>query len=741
MISRAAMVALLMRHCAVVIVAAVVLVGPRPDTALAGKLLAGILLLWSTYRLLTRSPSALLTAMDYALTIAVCLSIPALVTGAHFHTSNSAPVAIAGTAVISFAVALPTRLSLAMTLGVTASYAVGSAAVVGWPHVVEIFNLYYFGIQWATASIIRLLILRVADAVDAARAERQAAEVAEKVTIAVRDYDREQLRLLHDTVASTLLMVGQGAWLPADRLAAQAQRDLAVLEESRAAAPPMMDLVAALREAGTHMRTPVCYRGVESLLIDGSTGTLIAAAAREAMTNVDRHAQANNVVIDVSTHRVRVSDDGVGFDPDTAKRGHGTTESIIARMSHLGGTARVNSTPGHGTAVELCWTPTRSTATVPTEPDDPDRLITRCRVGYGIALTVYAIVNLAVMTASSLSTADDTTTQAALAALATVSTLSALPMLLGKRGWPTWPSALALLVTTLIQSATLPADELGTQSHWAQSTIGWCLLPLVLRLPLKNAAALLCLYWIAMAASTLGRDLSPPLAVNIGLGTASILAVQLFALVFYHLIASAATDARNQIDARSQSIARDRINAALQAEYQRRFADRAAAIRPLLITMSQAHRLDPTLRRRAHTEYQRLRALFDQSSPTEHPLLQRLRPLIEVAQQRGVDVSVHLDGALPDIDALEAQRITAALGHTLTTATVEARITLTGGPDGIEASILAKGGTTAQNGEKTTADSEDGLQVTALPDGVWLTIRDHTRKGTLHDAHTDAPPN
>ncbi len=737
--SRAAMVALLMRHCAVVIVATIVLAGPGADTSPAGKLLAGFLLVWSTYRLLTRSSSALLTAVDYAITITVCLTIPALVTDPQFHTSNSAPVAIAGTAVISFAVALPARLSLAMTLGIAASYAVGAAGVLGWPHVLEVFNLYYFAIQWATASGIRLLILRVADAVDASRADRQAAEVTERVTVAVRDYDREQLRLLHDTVASTLLMVGQGTALPQDRLAAQASRDLAVLDDIRASSPPTIDLVAALREAGTHIRTPVRYRGAQSLFIDGSIGALIAAAAREAMTNVDRHAQANTVTVEVDTDRVRVSDDGVGFDPDTAHHGHGTTESILARMHQLGGTAHIDSAPGQGTIVELCWPPTDST-TPAAQPTDPDRLITGCRVGYSVALTVYAMANLAVMTAPSLSTGDHTMTQMALAAVAALSTLSALPALLDKRGWPPWPAILALLVIALAQSTSVPTDELGTQSHWSQSTIGWCLLPLVLRLPLRNAAALLCFYWIAMAANTLSRDLSPPLVANVGLGTASILAVQLFALIFYHLIAGAAKDARNQTDARSQSVARDRINAALQAEYQRRFADLAAAIRPLLITMSQASRLDPTLRRRAHTEHQRLRALFDQSSPLEHHLLQQLRPLIDAAAQRGVEVSVHVDAALPDIDTGGIQRITGALAPPLTAATAAARITLTGSVEGIEASILATGSPNTQTVTYYPDDSDDDLQVTTLDDGVWLTIRHRQRKGTRHDAHIDTPP-
>lgn len=737
LIRRAGLVALLMRHCAVVIAAAVVLFGPAAGASQAGRLLLGIFGVWSVYRLMTRSFAPVVGAVDYGLTIAVCLAIPALVSDPHFHTTNSAAVAIAGTAVISFAVSVPTRLSLAMTLGIAASYAYGAAAVIGWPHVVEVFNLYYFALQWATASLIRMLVLRVADAVDAAGVKRHAAELSERVTSAVRDYDREQLRLLHDTVASTLLMVGHGTALPPDRLAAQASRDLALLGENPWAPPPRIDLVVALREVAAHVHTPVCFRGLSVLWLDGQIGTQVAGATREAMTNVDRHAAASTMTVEIGADRVQIADDGVGFNPDHGDGGRGIPESILARMTQIGGKARISSTPGHGSKVQLYWG-AKQDVVPPKGRSDSARLIERTRISYSVALSGYAIANLAVMAPASFTTADHTLTQIVLAAAAAAATLSALPALLNKHWWPPWPAVASLLVIALAQVALLPATQLGTQSQWSQASIGWCLLPLVVRQPLRLAAALLCLYWIAMAAFTLARDPSAQLMVNVGLGTASVLTVQLFALLFYGLIRDAAHDARAQTDARLQSTARDRINAALQAEYRRRYADLAARIRPLLITLSQAAPLDTALRRRAQTEHQRLRALFDQSASFDHPLLGVLRPLIDAAECRRVDVSVHVDGPLPPIDSCEVQLLVDALGHALRSAATSARITLTSSRRGIEASITATGVLSAQSAAQINHEGHDVLEVTTLEDRFWLTIRRNDGKGAP-DALTDAP--
>ena len=67
-----------------------------------------------------------------------------------------------------------------------------------------------------------------------------------------RKADREQLAMLHDTAAATLLLVTQAAPVHVERLAAQAARDLAVLQATpveHSSAPA--DVVALLRKEAT----------------------------------------------------------------------------------------------------------------------------------------------------------------------------------------------------------------------------------------------------------------------------------------------------------------------------------------------------------------------------------------------------------------------------------------------------------------------------------------------------------
>ena len=100
--------------------------------------------------------------------LAVCLAVPLLVPEPDFFVGNTAPQAIAGTAGVSISVSVPMRASIPMTLGIAVAYAHGASGAVGWDNVASVTAIYYFAVQCTTASIIRLMLLRVADAVDRA---------------------------------------------------------------------------------------------------------------------------------------------------------------------------------------------------------------------------------------------------------------------------------------------------------------------------------------------------------------------------------------------------------------------------------------------------------------------------------------------------------------------------------------------------------------------------------------------
>lgn len=75
---------------------------------------------------------------------------------------------------------------------------------------------------------------------------------------------------------------------------------------------------------------------------------------RECLSNAARHATAQTVelslhVVDTNL-RLVVADDGIGFDPQATRSGHGLT-NIEERASIHGGTVVVDATPGRGTTI------------------------------------------------------------------------------------------------------------------------------------------------------------------------------------------------------------------------------------------------------------------------------------------------------------------------------------------------------------------------------------------------------
>lgn len=204
--------------------------------------------------------------------------------------------------------------------------------------------------------------------------QRDAELVAHIDTDAERLQDaREQMRqrhaahqwwnsLVHDTVLGALLLAGRSD--DHHGSSRQAARDLAreALHELRGLHP----------HAGEGRAQEVLEAHARTLGL-WATGTVresdaysparseILLAAKEAITNVARHAGTSRVAIsgDLSadaTH-LRVSDDGHGFDTTTPSSRLGVRQSIERRMQVVGGTALIESVPRVGTTVYLSWTP------------------------------------------------------------------------------------------------------------------------------------------------------------------------------------------------------------------------------------------------------------------------------------------------------------------------------------------------------------------------------------------------
>jgi signal transduction histidine kinase len=207
------------------------------------------------------------------------------------------------------------------------------------------------------------------------------AKVLRRVISAQEDERRRLARELHDDTCQSLAALSVSAEAavadlspgPArDRLiAVKALVDTSLADLHRVIydlRPSVLDdlgLVPAIRWLVAHRfaSSPVTVR----LEVDGFAGrlppeveTALFRVVQEALTNIDRHAHAEQVLVQLSAGEdrllIEIEDDGVGFEPgsvvEPAAGGRGLgLLGLRERVELLGGTCEVESAPGHGTRV------------------------------------------------------------------------------------------------------------------------------------------------------------------------------------------------------------------------------------------------------------------------------------------------------------------------------------------------------------------------------------------------------
>jgi GAF domain-containing protein len=194
--------------------------------------------------------------------------------------------------------------------------------------------------------------------------------------------ERQRLaRELHDSVtqalygvtlyaeaAARLLSVGD-AELASDHLREVRQTAQEALQEMRLLIfelrPPVLEqegLVAALEtrleavEGRSGLETEFIIEGDVRLPTDIEEG--LYRIAQEALNNALKHAQAKCITVHLRQERqsvtLEVGDDGIGFDPSTAREQGGLgLPGMEERAARLGGRLTVSSRPGEGTSVKV----------------------------------------------------------------------------------------------------------------------------------------------------------------------------------------------------------------------------------------------------------------------------------------------------------------------------------------------------------------------------------------------------
>ncbi|AQS73038.1 ATP-binding protein [Corynebacterium ammoniagenes] len=180
---------------------------------------------------------------------------------------------------------------------------------------------------------------------------------------AVSDERAEIASRLHDSVLQTLALIQKRADDPQEvaRLARGQERELRGWlfdSEEKTAQTVFAALESACGEVedlfGITIR-PVTV-GEDIALTEDTKLTVMAA--REAMVNAGKHAGVDSVDV-YAEHlagelSIFVRDRGDGFDSDAIPEDrHGIRDSIVERMSRIGGSAKIKSAPGDGTEVTV----------------------------------------------------------------------------------------------------------------------------------------------------------------------------------------------------------------------------------------------------------------------------------------------------------------------------------------------------------------------------------------------------
>jgi signal transduction histidine kinase len=210
---------------------------------------------------------------------------------------------------------------------------------------------------------------------------------------------RERLRIardLHDTLAHSLMALLTQVRLirklrdrlPGDELDAE----LARAEEAASAGlsgarqaigqmrrggardnglgPALQDLVQRFAERTG--QTPLLQMQGVAADCAGEVGEAAYRVAEEALRNIERHAQASAVQIELSSTnanaddpvvpaaeavwgRLRIVDNGRGFDPRQPSPGHFGLAGMQEQAALIGGRWQVNSAPGQGTCISLSF--------------------------------------------------------------------------------------------------------------------------------------------------------------------------------------------------------------------------------------------------------------------------------------------------------------------------------------------------------------------------------------------------
>jgi Histidine kinase-, DNA gyrase B-, and HSP90-like ATPase len=675
-----------------------------PSGILVTAILAAVFLAWQYVyltRMSTEHPQAWMIVTDLAFVALIGVSQQWTVPDDYLEDGLGFASVIVSMTVIAIQWYLRPRVLVPASLFLAAAYGLGAALALPDTPGAAVPAAAWMLIEGALSRGLYLLVRRGARHADDISATTEASRRQAEVARALRDDEAEHVAILHDTVASTLLMVGEGVFPNRTGwLSERASTDLETI--GTAGAPPVNTEHVALDELLAQVcrqaHVDVTYDPVP-LAVPGPVATAICGAVREALGNVTKHAGVSAARVHTSstghTVTVEVTDRGRGFDATKhrAGKGFGLRGSIEQRMRRVGGEATVTSAPGHGTTVRLEWTLTARS------PDQPEPVVTqRFLRGIRVATCLITGAVLVGMNGPMLFTHLDVYTSAPVqiacwAVLLAVVLITAGTIVTG-RGLTAlrYPLLGVVLVVSVVATADLPAPHQITPAHWSMGTIGWFGALLLLDQPLRKLLAFLGIHLVLTVVQLVpAGQFDVATLLRIGSVSSAIVGFQVAVGACGLMLGKLAEQAAADTARAAREVTAHETAERLYQHRQVRYAELMPTITPILAGLADGG-LDPgdrEVRRRCAVAAAVIRRLLAERTDYDDPLVEELRAVMDVALRKGVVVDLLVSGRRPAIPVQVRRAMTEPALTVLASAESTARLTIDADEQAVTVSVVA----------------------------------------------------
>lgn len=666
-----------------------------------------VLITWAIARLIgRRRRSVVWTAIDLVVAVGVAVTTP-LTTDVRQALDQQGLVAnVVNPANLTLAW-FPRRAIALLLSGVVIAAAVAGYALTTGAPFWTIPALYTMPIQAVLSWALVGTFLPAARAADRAASERSAALVDRDLQAARRAAAWEHWTLLHDTAASTLVMVADGVPASADaRIRRQAGRDLAAVEQHGRAGPAAdVTLVDAVRRTVGESALSVDLRVTGHPQAPAAVTAAVGGALRELLTNVERHAGVAAARVDLTGREpggfvLVVRDEGAGFVTEggvpagrpstdgTGGLGVGLRESVHGRLRRVGATVATVSSPGRGTTTTVRWDPAARV-----EPRPQLRRQVPYLRNYSLGLcAVTAVVTVQFAVFALVNEAAPVAPVALTAAMLLTAVAAAARQIVRRRPWHWW-ALTAWLAAVEGAAVAFTAGRSAHSGNWTLAVLPYVVVVLLLGLRPRRTAPIAAAPVLALGVLLLLPGLPPDSAGPLA-EVQELLGLVMFPMAaagFYPRLAEVGRRAAAADADRAAVELRDRRSAMLATDRADRASVVSTSVVPLLQALADgsADPSDDRVRRAARVESARLRRSFAENDDVDDPLVHELRALIEACERAEVAATLDVHGVPPTLPVDVRRRLLDPPMAVLARAQDRVRVVVDASDEQVSVSVVA----------------------------------------------------